>query len=305
MVGTHTGAGSNTGGPGIFLRGLLMGAADIVPGVSGGTVAFITGIYDRLLTAIAAFDLELLRILRRDGLRPGWQHIDGGFLALLVAGILTSVFTLARGISYLLETYPLLVWSSFFGLILGSALYLLRQTGAWNPPVVAGVASGTAAAATIALAPALTLSASPLTFFLSGMVAICAMILPGVSGSFILVLLGMYTPVLTAIHELQLGLLLVFALGAGLGLLVFTRLLHWLLSRYGDVTLATLTGFLLGSLPGVWPWRLANGAADAVLVPVWPGSYAANAGSPQLFACSVLALLGFAAVWLLESRWGP
>jgi putative membrane protein len=289
---------------GIFLRGMLMGAADIVPGVSGGTMAFITGIYDRLLAAIAAFDLGLLPLLRRRDWRGTWRHVDGSFLLLLVGGILLSVFSLARLITFWLETQPLLLWSFFFGLILASALLLLRRVSDWHLPATLGLSLGAALAALLGLVPALSLPPVLASFFFAGFVAICAMILPGISGSFILVLLGMYAPVLEAIETLRLPALLLFAVGAGLGLLLFSRLLHYLLVSHHGSTLATLTGFLVGSLLVVWPWKLPRQVGEELLMPVLPAAYAAAAGDPRIVTCVLLMALGFAAVWLLENRWG-
>lgn len=288
----------------IFLRGMLMGAADIVPGVSGGTMAFITGIYDRLLAAIAAFDFPLLRLLSRGEIGAGWRHVDGSFLALLMAGVLCSVFSMARGISYLLETHPLLLWSFFFGLILGSAWLLLRRVTRWGTAAVLGLLLGSAFAGLVGLSPALSFSASPMAFFFAGFIAICAMILPGISGSFILVLLGMYAPVLEAIDTLRLGTLLLFAIGAGCGLLVFSRLLHYLLLHHHHITLATLTGFLVGSLLTVWPWKTAVEPGSDLFLPVSPAAYAVDVGEPQLLYCAALMFLGLAMVWLLEHYWG-
>lgn len=288
----------------IFLRGLLMGAADIVPGVSGGTMAFITGIYDRLLGAIAAFDLQVFALLRHGRWAELWRHVDGTFLAALVAGILCSVFSLARLITGLLETHPLLLWSFFFGLILGSALLLVRAVPRWNPAAALGLLVGTCAAAVVGLSPAFALSVTLPSFFIAGFIAICAMILPGISGSFILVLLGMYAPVLAAIEELQWLALSLFAVGAGAGLLVFSRLLHYLLGHHHGSTMATLTGFLLGSLLVVWPWKLPGAADPALLRPVLPQSFTAAGGDALLLPCAMLMALGLAAVWLLETRWG-
>jgi putative membrane protein len=290
--------------PGIFLRGALMGAADIVPGVSGGTMAFITGIYARLIDAITAFDFHLLPLLLRREWRAIWQRVDGAFLLALVAGIATSVFTLANLISWLLTSQPLLLWSFFFGLILASALVLLRHIAAWTPAAVLGCCGGALAAAFIGLSPAFPFPEDgPLSFFLAGFVAICAMILPGVSGSFLLVLLGMYARLLAAIDALLVLPLLSFAAGAVCGLLAFSRLLRYLLAQHHGATLATLTGFLVGSLPVVWPWKL-NAPATVPARPVWPSQYAAEVAASQPGLCILLMLIGLLVVWLLESRWG-
>lgn len=288
--------------PGVFLRGMLMGAADVVPGVSGGTMAFITGIYDRLVGAIAAFDLQLLRLLRRGDWRGAWAHVDASFLLTLLAGILASVVSLAHAITRLLEQQPLLLWSFFSGLICASALLLVRRVSRWHGAARVGLVAGAALALAIGLSPALSLPALPLSFFLAGSLAICAMILPGISGSFILVLLGLYPAVLGAVRDLQWLTLLLFAGGAGCGLLLFSRLLHHLLARHHAATLATLTGFLVGSLPLLWPWK-APPAGDAMRL-LLPWDYAARVGDPQWPACLLLALCGIAVVWLIERRWG-
>ena len=288
--------------PGVLLRGMLMGAADIVPGVSGGTVAFITGIYQRLLAALSGADLDAARDVLAGRWRRVWRRVDGAFLLTLVAGIVISVFSLARVIAYLLDTRPLLVWAFFFGLILASGLTLTRRVPAWSPPEALALALALLAAVGVGLAPAFSLPATPLGFFIAGFIAICAMILPGISGSFILLLLGMYPAVLRAIESLAWAPLGLFALGAGAGLLAFSRLLHALFERFHAPTLAALTGFLFGSLLLVWPWRLPRAAAGGRAVT--PGAYADAVGDPGLALCLVSMAAGFAAVWLLENRWG-
>ncbi|WP_347136754.1 DUF368 domain-containing protein [Parahaliea mediterranea] len=298
---------------GIFLRGLLMGAADIVPGVSGGTMAFITGIYDRLLGSIRSFDLAALRLLLAGRVRELWRHVDGAFLLALLAGIATSILSLARLISWVLEHHPVPLWAFFFGLILASALVLLQQVGRWTPGRVACLALGAGAALLVALSPAMGLGGGLAGVFLAGFVAICAMILPGISGSFILVLLGMYATVLAAIKSLDLLFIAVFALGAACGLMVFSRLLYWLLHRFHAATMALLTGFLFGSLAVVWPWKRAldwvvdsQGEPRPVQqVPILPAEYLQLTGdSPQTWLCLGLAVFGALAVWLVHWRWG-
>ena len=242
--------------PGVFLRGMLMGAADIVPGVSGGTMAFITGIYQRLISAISSIGPHLLLQWRREGFASVWAAVDGCFLLTLLSGIAVSVFTLARLIALLLATQPVLLWSFFFGLILASALVLTRHVQHWHVGTVAALLAGLAIAATIGLSPAVNLPVAPASFFVAGFIAICAMILPGISGSFVLVLLGLYPAVLEAIRGFELIPLGLFAAGAACGLLAFSRVLRLLLANYHGTTLATLTGFLFGSLPVVWPWKL-------------------------------------------------
>ncbi|MBN7796759.1 DUF368 domain-containing protein [Parahaliea mediterranea] len=290
-----------------------MGAADIVPGVSGGTMAFITGIYDRLLGSIRSFDLAALRLLLAGRVRELWRHVDGAFLLALLAGIATSILSLARLISWVLEHHPVPLWAFFFGLILASALVLLQQVGRWTPGRVACLALGAGAALLVALSPAMGLGGGLAGVFLAGFVAICAMILPGISGSFILVLLGMYATVLAAIKSLDLLFIAVFALGAACGLMVFSRLLYWLLHRFHAATMALLTGFLFGSLAVVWPWKRAldwvvdsQGEPRPVQqVPILPAEYLQLTGdSPQTWLCLGLAVFGALAVWLVHWRWG-
>lgn len=298
---------------GIFLRGLLMGAADIVPGVSGGTVAFITGIYETLLASIRAVDLEFLGKLSRLDVGGAWQHINGRFLSALLLGIATSIFSLARLISWVLEHHPVPLWAFFFGLILASALVLLRQVEQWTVPVMLLLLAGITVALSIALSPVVAMDIGMASVFLSGFLAICAMILPGISGSFILVLLGMYGTVLAAVKSLDLLFLLVFAVGAGMGLICFSRLLHWLLQRYHQGTMALLTGFLFGSLAVVWPWKRVLDWVEgshgqlkpAQQLPVSPSEYFVATGQePLLGFCVGLMVLGFAVVWLIDYRWG-
>lgn len=298
---------------GVFLRGLLMGAADIVPGVSGGTMAFITGIYDTLLASIRSFDLVFLRKLSGLDFAGAWAHVNGAFLSALVAGIATSIFSLAQIVSWLLEHHPVPLWAFFFGLILASALVLLGEVTRWSAAVFLSLTAGAAIALLIALSPVVNLDVGLAGVFLAGFVAICAMILPGISGSFILVLLGMYSTVLVAIKSLDLVFILVFALGAGSGLLCFSRLLHWLLHRFHQPTMALLTGFLFGSLAVVWPWKRVlawvetshGGLKPAQQIPVSPSDFLMYTGQePHLWFSVGLMMLGFALVWFIHARWG-
>ncbi|WP_236629760.1 DUF368 domain-containing protein [Pseudohaliea rubra] len=285
------------------MRGLLMGAADVVPGVSGGTIAFITGIYDRLLGALSAFGLPVFRLLLAGRLAGAFRRVDGAFLLVLLAGIVTSVGTLAHLIGWLLDAHPVLLWAFFFGLIAGSALWLLRQVPHWSSAIVLAVLIGLLAAAAVSLSPAVRFDGGAAALFFAGFFAICAMILPGVSGSFILVLLGMYDPVLAAVESFDLAALGLFAAGAACGLLAFARFLHWLLARFHGPAMGLLTGFLAGSLLAVWPWKLATGAGQ--LLPVFPDTWSAAQGtSAQLLPSLLFMTLGFALVWQLERRWG-
>ena len=302
-------AGARHRPPGVFLRGMAMGAADVVPGVSGGTIAFISNIYDELLAAINAVNLRAWQVWRQDGLAALWQHVNATFLLALLAGILTSVFSLARFISYALETYPEQVWGFFFGLILASVVHVARTIPSWRGTTLLALAVGTVVAYAITVMVPVPVTPSAPVFFFSGMLAICAMILPGISGSFILLLLGMYQPVLAAVKGFQIPLLVVFAAGCGLGLLAFSRVLWWLLHHYRGTTLALLTGFMVGSLNKIWPWkhtleyRLDRHGEQVPLIQenVLPWAYQALSGrEPVLLATLFWLVLGVLMVLGLE-----
>jgi len=293
---------------GIYLRGIAMGAADVVPGVSGGTVAFITGIYQELLSSISAVNLAALNVLFSQGPGPCWRHINGNFLLALLLGILTSVLSLAHMISYLLEYYPLYLWSYFFGLIVASSLHIGRQLSGWNVSALALLLLGTVSAYSISQLSPVGLVPGPAMIFGGGALAICAMILPGISGSLILVLLGLYGPVLEAVKNFQWLMLLSFTAGCGVGLLLFSRLLSWLFSRFQDLTLALLTGFLLGSLNIVWPWKHAlrfyqNSSGEQRVLSyqsVLPSNYEAlTGGLPNTAICLLLMAMGLLTIALL------
>ncbi len=293
----------------LYFKGIAMGAADAVPGVSGGTIAFISGIYEELVRSIRSFDAGALKLLARFRIRPFWSHVNGRFLAVLLAGIVTSLMLLSRIILHWLAVYPELLWAFFFGLIIASALVVGRKIEGWPVPVIAGFLLGGATGYWITVAtPAVTPDTLSFVFF-SGMIAICAMILPGISGSFILVLLSKYEYVLGALRDFRITVMIAFSLGAAVGLLSFSHLLNWLLRRYHDITIAALTGLMLGSLNKVWPWKWmvetvadAEGAGHAVVTRnLWPVDYLAATGrDPHLLAAVALALIGFGLVYLLD-----
>lgn len=239
----------------LFLKGMAMGAADVVPGVSGGTIAFISGIYEELLDSIRSINLSALRTLIKDGPKAFWLSINGNFLLVLFSGVLLSIASLAKLVSHLLLTQPILIWSFFFGLIVASIIYIFRQLPHLRLQEWVALIIGSVIATAISFAPPVQGNDGLLVVFFSGALAICAMILPGVSGSFILLLLGMYPVVIGAVSEFNGQILLTFLLGCVCGLMAFARVLSWLLHRYHSVTIAILTGFLVGSLMIVWPWR--------------------------------------------------
>lgn len=290
-------------------KGMMMGAADAVPGVSGGTIAFITGIYEELINSLKQFGPEAIKVLFSQGIIAAWKHVNGSFLLALVGGILLSLLTISRIVLFWLETYPELLWSFFFGLILASVWAVARHVKHWESHVITAFFAGTVAAYLITSITPTTISVTPLFVFLSGMVAICAMILPGISGSFILLLLGMYTPILTAIKNLELFTLGVFAAGCVLGLLSFSRVLSWMFSSFKTTTLALLGGFMLGSLNKVWPWKYTTAytidrhGREVPLVQenISPLNFESLTGQPAyLMWALALMLFGAFLVWLLE-----
>ncbi|WED28463.1 DUF368 domain-containing protein [Vibrio sp. DW001] len=238
-----------------FFKGMAMGAADVVPGVSGGTIAFITGIYDTLLESIRRVNPRLLILWKQQGFKAAFNHINGFFLISLFGGIITSILTFAKLISWLLVNHPIPLWSFFFGLILVSVFHILKQVE--KKDIVRGiiVVVGIAFAYFITVLKPLEMDPTSINFVFAGAIAICAMILPGISGSFILLLLGMYTPILAAAKTIQIDILLLFVAGCVLGLLTFSHLLSWLLKSFRDSTLMFLTGLMIGTLPKIWPWK--------------------------------------------------
>ena len=239
----------------LSLKGIAMGAADVVPGVSGGTIAFITGIYEELQDTINSVNFSALKKLKSEGLKSFWKHINGNFLVALFLGIAISIVSLAKLITYLLDHHSILLWSFFFGLII-SSIYLVGKTiKKWDFKKVVGLIIGAGVAYYITILPPMENPNALWYVFLSGAIAICAMILPGISGSFILLLLGSYEMVLGAIKDVKLVIIAVFATGCITGLLSFSKLLSWMFKKYHDLTIAILTGFLIGSLNKIWPWK--------------------------------------------------
>jgi len=289
----------------LMLKGVLMGAADAVPGVSGGTVAFMTGIYEELIDSLRRFGPTAVKTLFTEGPVAAWHYVNGNFLLALFAGVILSLLTLAHSVLFLLDTYPEMLWSFFFGLILASSWLVLTQIGEWSPKILGSFVAGALIAFVITSISPASVNPTLLTFFLSGMLAICAMILPGISGSFILLLLGMYTPIMTAITGLDFLLLGLFAAGCGIGLLSFSHVLNWMFTRFHHLTLALLGGFLVGSLNKVWPWKytvsytIDRHGEQVPLVQdnVLPASYQSLTGSEAyLWQGVLLALLGIAIV---------
>ena len=239
----------------LALKGIAMGAADVVPGVSGGTIAFITGIYDELLKSIKSINLEAFKLFFTGKFKQFMQHINGYFLISVLTGIAISVLSLAKLMVWLLTYHPIEIWSFFFGLIIASSILVANTVKEWNWKTVISSFIGAAIAYYITIASPTSTPDAYWFIFLSGAIAICAMILPGISGSFILLLLGKYSFIMDSISNLKLDIIAVFMAGAGIGIIAFSHFLSWLLNKFQDITIALLTGFMIGSLNKVWPWK--------------------------------------------------
>lgn len=293
----------------LYFKGIAMGSADVVPGVSGGTIAFITGIYETLLNAIRSVDLQALQYLKKFQIKALWKHVNGNFLLPLLAGIATSVLTLAKVITHLLAEYPIQVWSFFFGLIVISALIILREIKLWNIGVFVAIALGIAIAYFITSATPAETPESSWFLFIAGAVAICAMILPGISGSFILLIFGKYEFILSAVKEFRIVDIAIFGLGCIVGLLSFARLVSWLFNKYHNITIGVLSGFMIGSLNKVWPWKEAiqtyydrhGDLKPLVEANVLPNQYFAKTGAEPFFLEAILfAAAGFLIVLAMD-----
>ena len=274
-----------------------MGAADIVPGVSGGSIALITGIYEKLLDSIKSIDKTALSFLFRFEGKAFWKHINGNFLLTILVGILTSIFTLSKFITYLLDNHPIPIWSFFCGLIIISAILILRDVKRWSLSVVISIVIGTLLAYWITGLPPMS---SPEAFwfvFIAGAIAICAMILPGISGSFLLLILGQYERILNAVTEKDILTLALFAFGCIVGLLSFSRLISWLLKNYHALTIGLLSGFMVGSINKIWPWkqvisyRISSSGIQKPFITdnILPQNYLEITGEESLIIYAILA----------------
>ncbi|MCL1128271.1 DUF368 domain-containing protein [Shewanella sairae] len=292
-----------------YLKGMAMGAADVVPGVSGGTIAFIAGILDPLLESIKKINPSLFGVIKEKGIKAAFMHINGPFLLCVFGGILTSIFTLAKLITYLLDTHPIPVWSFFFGLIVISVIHMLKQVKGFTFGRLALFVVGVVFAWGITMLNPIALEMTYLNVFLGGCIAITAMILPGISGSFILLLLGLYTPVIGAVKNFELGIIVTFAAGAAIGILCFSHVLSALLRKFHDATLVFLIGLMLGTLGKIWPWKEVltfRENSKGEMVPLdervlSPMQYEQVTGQPSLLLYAVIAMVcGILLVWGLE-----
>ena len=266
----------------LSLKGIAMGAADAVPGVSGGTIALISGIYEELISTISNVNFTLIKTLRTKGFLAFWKQLNGSFLLALLIGIFTSFVSFMRIAKYLIEQHPILIWSFFFGLIIASIFFVGKQITKWSPASYITLILGAIAAYFITTLPSLASNTNPWFLFIAGAIAICAMILPGISGSFILVILGAYKTLSDAIHDWDFKRIGIFAFGAVVGLLSFSRVLKWLFKHYQNLTLALLTGFIIGSLNKIWPWKktitVLNEAGETI-----PFSNISNLGTLSVY----------------------
>ena len=303
----------------ITLKGLAMGAADVVPGVSGGTIAFISGIYQELIDSINNVDISVLKTLKKDGLKAAWQQVNGGFLLALLTGIFISVLTFSKIITQLLASHPILVWSFFFGLIIASIVLIWKETSNWKLVDILALVVGIILSYYITIARPVSSPDSYWYLFLSGFIAIIAMILPGISGAFILLLMGSYETVIGTINKFREGIvkfdmavlgealmkLSVFALGAIIGLKSFSKILHWMFEKHKNTTLALLIGFMAGSLNKVWPWKQVletRSNSHGEIVPfleksIMPQNFE---GNPQVMTAIILAIIGFVVIFGME-----
>jgi len=285
----------------IILKGMAMGIAELVPGVSGGTIAFVTGIYEEFIASITNVNMATFQTLRKEGFIAFWKKLNGNFLLALFTGMLISILSFSKIISWLLENHPIPVWSFFFGLVFASVLFVAKAIKKWNFLSVILFIIGTAVAYYITtLPPSANTDSLPFLFF-SGALAICAMVLPGISGSFILVLLGSYKTILDAVNDKDFKVIITVALGTIFGILSFARLLKWMFANYKDITLAVLTGFILGSLNKIWPWKkvlevIKIGKKEIIIDEnVSPFAFE---GDHQLLLASFLAILGFSLIFI-------
>ena len=282
-----------------------MGAADVVPGVSGGTIAFISGIYEELIATLNSINLNSLKTLKLQGVSATWKKINGNFLLALFVGILLSILTLSKLVAWLLLEEPVLLWAFFFGLVLASIIFVLKKINQWNSAVFLGLILGGVFAYQLTQLNALGNSDSNWYLFLSGAIAICAMILPGISGAFILVILGSYANVLQALNDKDIAKITIFMTGALIGILSFSRLLKWLFKRFKNMTLAVLTGFMIGALSKIWPWKKTlsfRENSEGISVPLKEQCIAPFSfdGDPQILSAIGLMLFGFLMIFFLE-----
>ena len=286
-----------------------MGGADVIPGVSGGTIAFITGIYEELLGTISSINLSVFRLVFEGKFKDFWRTINGDFLVSVLLGIAVSVFTLMRFVKYAMAEHPIALWSFFFGLIVISAFSVAKEINKWSITDVISLIAGIVIAFFIASSTPTNTTDAYWFLFLTGMVAICAMILPGISGAFILLIFGKYAYITAAVSNLNISVLLIFMAGCVVGLLAFSRVVSLLLKKFHNPTIAVLSGFMIGSLYKIWPWRIPlefrmNSHGEQVPIVeqnVWPDAFQASTGSdPQMLWAILFFFVGVTIVVIFE-----
>lgn len=267
------------------LKGFGMGAANVIPGVSGGTIALLTGIFTEIIDALnALMDPSSWKMLLKGQFREFWRYIHGTFLVSLLVGVLISIFSLAKLMVYVMHFYPVQTWAFFFGLIIASSVYMIYDIKGWKFVDVLFFAVGIALGVVICTLSPTTTPDDLWFIFICGAIAVCTMILPGISGSFILVILGKYDYIMQSVNQLNLPVLLVFGIGCVIGILGFSKFLHWLLKRYERATMLTLVGFVIGALVKVWPWNDMTAVAEGQLLRSGMTPEAAQAGAQALLS---------------------
>tara|TARA_R110000850_G_scaffold150497_1_gene273214 strand:+ start:122572 stop:123549 length:978 start_codon:yes stop_codon:yes gene_type:complete len=303
----------------LFLKGIAMGAADVVPGVSGGTIAFISGIYEELVNTIHNLNFSFFKTWKENGFKKAWIAYNLTFLTVLFSGIFISIISLAKLIGWLLDNHPILVWSFFFGLILASIIYVGKEVKPWKPAIILALLIAALGSYFITLAEPMASPENNWYIVFSGFIAIIAMILPGISGSFILLLLGSYEVILNTLNDLSIALfsgnwellwtsmvrIMLFIIGAVVGIKLFSGVLNWLFKNYKNITLAILTGFMIGALNKIWPWKdvlswRLNSKGEQVAFMEESISPFKYAGDPQLLSATICAIIGFITIFLLE-----
>ena len=294
----------------LVLKGIAMGAANVIPGVSGGTLALITGIFERLINAIKSLNLKAVKLLFSFKLKEFAQHIDLYFLIAVFGGIVIAIVTLAKLFDYLFTNYPVYIWSYFFGLVLASVYFVGKTITNWTPAVIISFVVGTAFAIFISVLNPATEDSSTLYLLLCGVVAICSMILPGLSGSFVLILMGNYKLVMIdSVNNWDLTVLIPVGIGAVVGLLAFSHILSWVFRKYRNETIAILTGFILGTVVILWPWQkilyLTDSAGELILKKGEPIVFKYERFVPDSFSTEVIfailiAIAGIISIWAIE-----
>ena len=289
----------------IFIKGMAMGIANVIPGVSGGTIALITGIYEKLVNSLKSLDKKAFSLLLKFKLKEFANYINLQFLFYVFSGSLISLFSIANLFKYLFKYYPLEIWSFFFGLIIASIIFIGRRISVWNYQNIISIILGIAIAFGLTYISPSGENDNLLYVFICGIIGISGMILPGLSGSYILILMGNYELLMvTAVSELNIPLLTVFMLGSILGLIIFSHFLHWLLKEHYNLTLASLTGFIIGSLPLIWPWKevgekiIYNGKEKIIS---YNYLFPTEISSHNLISV-LLIIVGFTIVYLMEKN---